>query len=175
MPRSRLTTKASTSTAIPQLGSALEFLTLLWDLDHELEAQSSRMRAAFGITAQQRMLVRILGRFPELPAGQLADMLRIHPGTLSTALNRLERRGLVARRRSKDDRRRVTVALTAKGRRLDVPTRNTVESAVGHVLDQVSARDVAVVGRFLRALSEALRTEAATTSKPRKQPRRNAG
>lgn len=159
MAKSRLTTKASTSTAVPQLGPALEFLTLLWDLDHELEAQSSRMRATFGITAQQRMLVRILGRFPELPAGHLADLLRIHPGTLSTALNRLERRGLVARRRSKDDRRRVTVVLTAKGRRLDVPMRNTVESAVANVLDQVSARDVAAVGRFLRALSEALRTE----------------
>jgi DNA-binding MarR family transcriptional regulator len=169
LPKPRVTTKASGRKAVPELGPTLQFLTLLWDLDHELEAISSRMKAAFGLTAQQRMLVRILGRFPDLSAGQLADLLRIHPGTLSTALGRLERRGLVARRRGKDDRRRVTVALTAKGRRFDVPMANTVESAVAHVLDEVTAHDVAAVVRFLRALTEALRTEAVATTTSRRQ------
>ena len=142
--------------SIPELGPTLEFLTLLWELDHELEATSSRMKIAYGLTAQQRMIVRILGRFPGLVAGQLADLLRIHPGTLSTALARLEKRGLVARRRDADDRRRVIIALTAKGRRFDIPMRSTVESAVAQVLAAISPRDMVVFKRCLRSLAEAL-------------------
>jgi DNA-binding MarR family transcriptional regulator len=152
--------KAGAREPLPQLGPTLEFLTLLWELDHELEAVSSRMKAAFGLTAQQRMLIRILGRFPGLSAGQLAELLRIHPGTLSTALARLERRGLLARRRDAGDRRRVIVALTAKGRRFDVPMRSTVESAVAQVLRQVTRRDIETFKGCLRALTEALHAES---------------
>jgi DNA-binding MarR family transcriptional regulator len=159
---------------IPRLGPTLEFLTLLWELDHELAAASSRMKRAFGITAQQRMIIRILGRVPNLTAGQLAGLLRIHPGTLSTALARLERRGLLVRRKSAGDRRRVIITLTAEGSRLDVPSRSTVESAVAKVLADVNRREALVVGRVVRRLTNALKGQSmasADRSKSRRAER----
>jgi DNA-binding MarR family transcriptional regulator len=110
------------------------------------------MQTELGVTAQQRMAIRIVGKFPEITAGQLASYLRIHPGTLSTALARLEKRGLLQRRRDVRDKRRVMLALTEKGRRLDVPTSGTIESAAARVLARVSQRDRAATLRCLQAV-----------------------
>ena len=142
------------------LGPTLDFLAVLWDLNHALEATSSRMQAELGVTAQQRMIIRIVGKFPGLLAGQLAALLKIHPGTLSTALARLEKRGLVARERDERDKRRIVLGLTAAGRRLDVPARGTVESAAARVLKRVSTRDRAATLRCLRAIIDELNGDA---------------
>ncbi|MCX6997535.1 MAG: MarR family transcriptional regulator [Kiritimatiellaeota bacterium] len=47
----------------------------------------------------------------------LAGELRLHGSTATGLADQLARRGLVARRRSRADRREVRVALTARGRR----------------------------------------------------------
>jgi MarR family transcriptional regulator, organic hydroperoxide resistance regulator len=139
----------------------LDFLAVLWELNHALEATSSRMQAELGVTAQQRMVIRILGKHPGLSAGQLAAMLRIHPGTLSTALARLEKRGLLRRKREHDDKRRVALDLTAEGHSFDVPTPRTVESAAARALRRVSSRDRAATLRCLQVLIDELSDDAA--------------
>ena len=58
------------------------------------------MDDAFGVTGPQRLVIRIVGRFPGIPAGQLAATLRIHPSTVSDVVQRLERRGLIQRTRA---------------------------------------------------------------------------
>lgn len=49
---------------------------------------------------------------------QLASVLRVTKGAVTGAVNTLEKRGLVLRRRSDADRRLVTVELTGAGRKL---------------------------------------------------------
>ena len=142
------------------LGSTLDFLAVLWELNHALEATSSRTQAELGVTAQQRMVIRIVGRFPGLAAGQLAAVLHIHPGTLSTILARLEKRGLLARERDERDARRIVLGLTAKGRTFDVPAPRTVESAVARVLQRVAPRDLAATLRSLQAMIGELNADA---------------
>lgn len=152
-----MTTRAvSEDTDLPALGRTLDFLASIWELNHALEATSSRLKASIGITAQQRMIIRIVGKFPGISAGQLAALLRIHPGTLSTALLRLSRRGLVVRERDARDKRRVVLGLTAKGRSFDQPLPVSVEGAVTQMLAAVSADDVAATQRCMRALVSAL-------------------
>jgi DNA-binding MarR family transcriptional regulator len=138
------------------LGDALEFMRSVWSLNHALEVTSKNMEARLGVTAQQRMLVRIVGRFPDITAGGLAELLHVHRGTVSVALNRLEKRGIIKRARDTTDGRRVTVGLTKRGKALDVLTSGTVESAVTHLLRTASARDIAALRRAMRGLIEAL-------------------
>jgi DNA-binding MarR family transcriptional regulator len=140
-------------------------LAVLWELNHALEATSSRMQTELGVTAQQRMLIRIVGKFPGIAAGQLAAVLRIHPGTLSTAIARLEKRGLLLRERDEHDQRRVVLALTAKGRSFDVPAPRTIESAAARVLKRVSARDRAATLRCLHAIIDELDSDAREPAK----------
>lgn len=143
----------------PQLPPALAFLRDIWALNHAIEKTSMRMESALGVTAQQRMILRIVGRFPEITAGRLAKMLHVDAGTVSTALRRMEARGLVLRRQDPKDRRRVSLRLAAAGRRLDVATQGTVESAVEALLDKTDATERETVRSVLARLAKALSDE----------------
>src|SRR5262245_47820556 len=100
------------------LGPVLEFMRLLWAVDHGLQSTSKKMRAALGITAPQRLVVRIVARHPGIAAGDLAALMHVHPSTLTGVLARLERRRLLARERDPADGRRARLRLTPSGRRL---------------------------------------------------------
>jgi DNA-binding MarR family transcriptional regulator len=74
----------------PPLGAVLDFMRLLWAVDHALQSASKRMEANFGMTGPQRLVVRIVGRFPGTPAGRVSQILHVHPSTLTGILKRLE-------------------------------------------------------------------------------------
>jgi DNA-binding MarR family transcriptional regulator len=138
------------------LGDVLDFLRLIWAVDHALSRTSRAMEGALGVTAQQRVVIRIIGRFPGIPAGHVARLLHIHPGTLSGILRRIERRGLVSRRSDAHDGRRTLLGLTEKGRLLDVETPGTVEAAVQQALDGASAERIEAAREMLRAIAHHL-------------------
>src|SRR5437868_13871614 len=98
-----------------QLGPVLEFMKQLWAVDHGLQSVSKRMEARFGITGPQRLVVRIVGRFPGISAGALAEVLHVHPSTLTGVLRRLETRGMLLRRADPKDARRALFGLTPRG------------------------------------------------------------
>lgn len=121
----------------PQLGDVLEFMRLMWALDHALQRTSKRMQARLGITGPQRLAIRVLARFPGLTAGRLARLLHVHPSTLTGIVRRLERQGLVERRVDARDRRRALLGLTRAGRRFDIDSAGTVELAVRTALAEL--------------------------------------
>jgi len=141
--------------AMRPLGPALEFMRALWALDHAFQSASKRMESRLGVTAPQRLVVRIVGRFPRISAGEVAGILHVHPSTLTGVLKRLESRGVIVRTADPRDGRRALLALTGRGRELDQLRSGTVESAVRKVL----ARMPAQTSRSARSLAEALAAE----------------
>jgi len=139
----------------PPLGAVLDFMRMLWAVDHALQSTSKRMEATFGLTGPQRLVVRIVGRFPGIAAGRVADILHVHPSTLTGILKRLEGRGVLQRKPDARDARRALFMLTAKGRKLDVVRTGTVEQAVRRVLTK-DPEKVAAAQEVLAALSEEL-------------------
>jgi DNA-binding MarR family transcriptional regulator len=135
-----------------QLGPVLEFMKQLWALDHGLQSASKRMESRFGITGPQRLVVRIVGRFPGISAGALADVLRVHPSTLTGVLRRLETRGMLLRRSDPRDARRALFGLTPRGRKMDTLRTGTVEQAVRRVLQRLP-EDIPAAERILTALA----------------------
>ena len=113
---------ASTGTPPPALGEVLDFMRVIWEVSHALERTSRRMESTLGVTGPQRLVIRLVGRFPGIPAGHLARLLHVHPSTLTGIVKRLESQGLVRRRPDPRDRRRSLLGLTDKGRTLDVET-----------------------------------------------------
>jgi len=156
-------TKQDESDADYPLGPALDFLQRLWQLNHTLETLSSRMEKRLGITAQQRLILRCVGKYPGMTAGHLAMLLHVDPGTVSASLRRLEKKGLLERRRDPRDKRRASLGLTAMGRALDRPAEGTVEGAVDRLLESVPAHQlrtmVDVVDQLTRFLSDSLAPE----------------
>lgn len=141
---------------LPPLGETLEFLRAIWAVDHALQRSSRRMQATLGITGPQRLVMRIVGRFPGILAGQLAEILHLHPSTLTGVLKRLERQGLLTRRSDPRDRRRALLGLTEKGRRVEDVAEGTVEASVRRALARVPAQKTRHAVEVLDALARSL-------------------
>ena len=142
------------------LGPALEFLQYLWRLNHALELVSSSMVRMLGVTAQQRFVIRCVGKFPGMTVGQLARVLHLDPGTVSTTLNRLEQQRLLIRRRDPRDRRRVHLRLTARGRVVDHRSSGTVEHAVERLFRTSSSSSIVRARAVISGLIDLLHAEA---------------
>jgi MarR family transcriptional regulator, organic hydroperoxide resistance regulator len=138
------------------IGEMLEFMRLMWAVDHALQKTSKRMQASLGVTGSQRLVVRIVGKFPGIAAGHLAELLHLHPSTLTGVLKRLEARKLIRRRADARDARRFLFQLTRDGRRLNATRDGTVEAAVQRALRQLSKPQLAAARHVLAVLASAL-------------------
>ncbi len=158
------------------LGPALEFLVDLSMLNHAIEIASSRMEQTLGVSSQQRLLLRFIGKFSGITAGDLARLLHLDPGTISAGLRRLAERGLVRRRVDPHDRRRAPLALTAAGRSLERPTALTVERAVERLLEGAPLAESRTARKVFRTLA-ALLVDATATAvlRPSKSSRVTRG
>jgi DNA-binding MarR family transcriptional regulator len=143
------------------LGETLQFMQHLWDLVHALEVQSRRMARTLGVTGPQRLVIRVLGRSPGTTAGDLAEILGLHPSTITGILKRLEEQAMLERKIDTEDRRRVRFRLTAKGRRVDRERKGTVESAVRRALGRADPSTREKAARMLALLTFELSREAA--------------
>jgi DNA-binding MarR family transcriptional regulator len=141
---------------LPCLGPVLDFMRLVWALDHALQKASKRMKASTGLTGPQRLVIRIVSRFPGITPGQLARLLHLDPGTVTGVVMRLERQGLLRRRRDPNDRRRTFLGATEKGQRLADAKGRTIEAAVERVLSRATPTSVRAAGDLLTALAAAL-------------------
>jgi len=124
------------------VGEAIDFLRLVWAVDHALQRRSKSMAAVLGITGPQRLVIRIIGRFPSIQARQLAEILHLHPSSLTALLKRLERRGLIRRQSDARDRRRWLLGLTRQGQVLNRDTPGTIEAAVQRTLRSTAAHEL---------------------------------
>jgi DNA-binding MarR family transcriptional regulator len=142
------------------LGRALEFLERVWHVNHALQRVSTRMQHELGVTGPQRLIIRCIGQYPGVTSSRLAEMLHLDRGSVSAALGRLEAMRLVERQTDPDDGRRATLSLTAAGRKVDRPTKHTIEAIVEQVIGAASASDLEATGRVLAELAAALEREA---------------
>lgn len=140
----------------PDLGGTLEFMRLLWALHHALETGSRRMESSIGVTGQQRLVLRIIGRYPGITAGRLARVLHLDPSTVTGLLKRLDARDLLLRDSDEHDGRLATFRLSARGRRIDRIRSGTIESVMSRHLATLGAARVAKAREVLLGLAEGL-------------------
>ncbi len=138
------------------LGEVIEFMRLLWAVDHGLSASSKQMDTLFGVTGPQRLVIRIVGGHPGIAAGRIAEILHVHPSTLTGVLGRLVDRGLLVRKPDPNDGRRALFDLTAPGAKLDQLRSGTIEAKVRRALGRAGARDLSAARSVLKLLADAL-------------------
>ena len=138
------------------LGTTLDFMRVLWAMDHGLQRRSKRMEVELGVTGMQRVVIRLIGRFPEITAGRLAELLHVHPSTLTGVLKRCVERGFVARERDRTDARVAHFKLTAEGGKIDGSQAGTIEAAVRRALGRLDPAQVDAARVVLSALADEL-------------------
>ena len=157
-----------------QLPDVLGFMRLLWAVVHGVERSSKGMAADLGVTGPQRLVLRVVGLFPGLSAGDLAAVLHVHPSTLTGVLQRLVSQRMLVRIADPADRRRAVLRLTPSGGRVNAKRRGTVEAAVAAVLADIDAADRLAARRVLERLAEHLGANASALT-TRVQRRKRGG
>lgn len=141
------------------LPETMQFIRLLWQLDHALNKRSRRLLAKVGVTAPQRFLLKVVGMRPGCSPGQLARFLHVTPATVTRVVQRMESAGFLRREADPDDSRRVRLHLTPKGRKAEERCSGASESPVAMVLGATPQARIDETRTLLAALVEALEAD----------------
>lgn len=139
-----------------QLGPVLEFMRVLWAVNHGLETMSKRMKRRVGVTGRERVVIRLVGTRPGISAGDLARILHVHPSSLTALLGRLVNRRLLLRTVHPEDGRRAVLTLTSRGRDVDRMRTGTIEARVRQALERIAARDARTAVEVLSEIASTL-------------------
>lgn len=138
------------------LGQTLDFLRVLWAINHGLATTSRYMKSKFGITGRQRLIIQVVNEFPGISAGDLARVLHLDPSTLTGVLQQMSQRALLQLQADTRDRRRLRIALTPKGRRMSHMAVGAIEAAVSKTLTSVSPAKLKATREVLTLLADNL-------------------
>jgi DNA-binding MarR family transcriptional regulator len=83
-----------------------------------VNGHSKQIAKETGLTGPQLWAIKTISQNAPLMVSQLARRMYLHPATVVGILNRLEKQGLVIRKRSTEDHRVVMAELTRQGRAL---------------------------------------------------------
>ena len=108
------------------------------------------------LTLAQVRVLRRLAREPQ-SLGQLGTDLALAPPSMTRLVDRLEERGLIARRRDDDDRRKVVATLTDEGRRLVTAIPFLEGTAIRVAVERMKASDRERIATSMRDFHAAVR------------------
>ncbi len=92
-----------------------EVLVALRRVIRATDLHSKRLAKTTGLTAPQILLLQTIRNKGEVTIGELANEISLSQATVTTILDRLEKRHLIYRERSKEDKRKVHAYLTEAG------------------------------------------------------------
>jgi DNA-binding MarR family transcriptional regulator len=93
-----------------------EVLVSLRRIMRATDLHSRKLGKSVGLTTPQLVVIRAIGEKGLPTASDIARAVSLSQATVTTILNRLEENGLLTRERSTEDRRRVKVQLTERGK-----------------------------------------------------------
>jgi DNA-binding MarR family transcriptional regulator len=96
----------------PHLKSIEAVLVALRRVIRATDLHSKHLAKTTGLTAPQILLLQTIRDKGEVTIGQIANEMSLSQATVTTILDRLEKRHLVYRERSKEDKRKVHAHLT---------------------------------------------------------------
>lgn len=105
-----------------------------------------------GVTAAQLWALWELAARPGLRVSELSQALSLHQSTTSNLLDKLEKKGLVERRRGGPDQRVVQVALTSAGTDIVARAPRPAQGAISAALARLPAAELAGLERGLAEL-----------------------
>jgi DNA-binding MarR family transcriptional regulator len=97
----------------------LELALMVKAGQRELERRMNDAMRPLGLTAAQADALAVIGKAGPLSLKELGELLIAEAGHPSRLVDRLVEAGLVARRAAGEDRRRVELSLTRRGRELE--------------------------------------------------------
>jgi len=88
---------------------------------------------ALGITYPQYLVLMVLWENDSISVNEITQRLILNTNTITPILKRMEVQGLITRKRSKEDERKVIVSLTDKGKQLQVEAAEIPQKLAGNL------------------------------------------
>ncbi|EHJ57046.1 hypothetical protein HMPREF9318_02005 [Streptococcus urinalis FB127-CNA-2] len=121
-----------------------------------IEEMSLKTSQFSDVSLKEMHTIEIIGKHKNVTPSDIARELMITLGTVTTSLNKLEKKGYIERTRSKTDRRVVYLSLTKKGRLLDRLHSKFHRNMVTHVTSEMCDEDLDALVRGLASLHKFL-------------------
>jgi DNA-binding MarR family transcriptional regulator len=116
----------------------------------ELERVTNEAMKPLGVTGPQADAITVIGQAGPLSLKELGELLIAEAGHPSRLADRLVEAGLVERRTAEDDRRRIELLLTPKGRRVEKRILAAREQIRDLALEILGDRDIEPTLELLR-------------------------
>ena len=112
-----------------------------------------------GITYPQYLVLMILWEEDALPVNDIAKKLILNTNTITPLLKRMEKDGIIRRKRSGEDERKVIVQLTGKGRQMQeeaalIPEQLAARLIEGELMIDDLVRLKEMLDSMIRSLSK---------------------
>lgn len=138
----------------PRRGSGFPLVLDLQRATHAVGLRLEAELADLGLSQGEAYVLALLGAGEARTVGDLQRGLRHRPSTLTGILDRLERRGLLARQLNQEDRRSLLVTLTRSGRQAAARVDSAMRAIEREARAATGAADVAGFRAVARALGE---------------------
>ncbi|MBI9019121.1 MAG: MarR family transcriptional regulator [Phycisphaerae bacterium] len=125
----------------------------------QVDIYSRKINDTFKVTVPQLLCLYSLQRCPEQSMSQLAKDVSLGTSTVNGIADRLEVKGLVKRRRSQKDRRKVFLDLTEKGKALVLAAPPMLQETLADELNKLPELEQATIALSLERVVKLMEAE----------------
>ena len=136
---------------------------ILWKAARAVEARAHQSIQGTGLGASEFAILETLLHKGPLPVNTIGRKVLLTTGSITTAVDRLAKRGLVSRKDDPDDRRVRRVVLTARGRKLIEPAFEAHAADLDEVVGVLTRQERATLIALLRKLGKGVEASAGAT------------
>lgn len=98
------------------LSKSQELYSTLRQIARAMDVHSKYLHKYYGLSSPQLIILKELSVIDKIPTGKLAKKISLSQATVTDILDRLEKKGLIIRQRSSNDKRRVYIQISEKGK-----------------------------------------------------------
>ena len=120
---------------------------------------SSRLRQTYDLNTSRLACLKVLQRKGDLPLSEISEGVYLSPSTITSAIDGLEEKKLVERKRISDDRRVIIIGLTPEGKKVAENTPGTIHDRLAVVVKKLDKNDKEVFDRVLGGMTETLEND----------------
>jgi MarR family 2-MHQ and catechol resistance regulon transcriptional repressor len=136
--------------------SGIHLWLILWKASRTLEAYAVRDIAARGLGLSDFAVLEVLLHKGSLPVKEIGAKVLLTSGSMTAAIDRLEKRGLLERTLDAGDRRARVIRLTPEGRPMIRSAFRGHKQAMEQAVSTVSHEDRAEMIRLLRQMGKSV-------------------
>jgi DNA-binding MarR family transcriptional regulator len=142
----------------------LLFLSPLHRATRQIGIRLAARMATLGLQNAEGHLLSFLRSYAPVPISELGRVFGLRKSTLTSLLDRLERRGLLVRAPHPRDRRSFLVELTAAGRRTATEVQRPVDELEKDIRAAITDEDLRGFHRVLEAIGEVTKVQVRSPS-----------